>query len=101
MRVVGIRELKSKLSEYLREVRAGEVFLVTDRDRVVAELRPPRADVPPPPDSLGAALDSLAAGGDVQPARADRADWSWAPRGAGLPAGSTETLLAELREERG
>lgn len=101
MRVVGIRELKAKLSEYLREVRAGEVFLVTDRDRVVAELRPPRSELPPPPDAVAAALEALAATGEVQPARAPKAEWSWSPRGAGLPAGTAEALLDELREERG
>lgn len=41
MRAVGIRELKNKLSEYLRIVRAGETVLVTDRGKVVAELVPP------------------------------------------------------------
>ena len=38
---VGVRELKNRLSEYLREVRAGERVLVTDRGEVVAELAPP------------------------------------------------------------
>lgn len=33
--------LKDRLSEYLRIVASGEVVLVTDHDRVVAELVPP------------------------------------------------------------
>ena len=41
MKVVGIRELKNRLSEHLRLVRSGEEILVTDRGEVVAELRPP------------------------------------------------------------
>lgn len=41
MKAVGIRELKNRLSEYLRLVRNGENVLVTDRGEVVAELRPP------------------------------------------------------------
>ena len=41
MKSVGIRDLKNKLSEYVREVRAGEAVLVTDRGEVVAELIPP------------------------------------------------------------
>lgn len=41
MKEVGIRELKNRLSEYVRLVRAGEVVMVTDRGEVVAELRPP------------------------------------------------------------
>ena len=43
MRSVGIKVLKNKLSEYVRAAEAGETVLVTDRDRVVAELVPPRA----------------------------------------------------------
>jgi len=34
--------LKNKLSEYVRLAARGETVLVTDRDRVVAELGPPR-----------------------------------------------------------
>lgn len=41
MRAVGIRELKNRLSHYVRLVEAGESLLVTDRGAVVAELRPP------------------------------------------------------------
>ena len=33
--------LKSRLCEYVRLVASGETVLVTDRDRVVAEIRPP------------------------------------------------------------
>ena len=41
MRAVGIKILKNKLSEYVRLAAAGECVLVTDRDRVVAQLGPP------------------------------------------------------------
>jgi antitoxin (DNA-binding transcriptional repressor) of toxin-antitoxin stability system len=41
MRVVGLRELKNRLSEYIRQVRAGESVFITDRGAVVAEIRPP------------------------------------------------------------
>lgn len=41
MKTVGVRELKNRLSEYLRQVRAGEGVLVTDRGEVVAEIGPP------------------------------------------------------------
>jgi len=41
MKTVGVRELKNRLSEYLRQVRAGESLLVTDRGEVVAELTAP------------------------------------------------------------
>ena len=41
MKSVGIKLLKNKLSEYIRLAAGGETVLVTDRDRVVAELGPP------------------------------------------------------------
>jgi len=41
MKSVGLRELKNRLSEYVRELRSGEGVLVTDRGEVVAELLPP------------------------------------------------------------
>jgi antitoxin (DNA-binding transcriptional repressor) of toxin-antitoxin stability system len=41
MRSVGIKHLKNKLGEYIRLAAEGETVLVTDRDRLVAELGPP------------------------------------------------------------
>lgn len=41
MRAVGLKTLKNKLSEYVRLAAGGETVLVTDRDRVVAEIGPP------------------------------------------------------------
>jgi antitoxin (DNA-binding transcriptional repressor) of toxin-antitoxin stability system len=41
MRSVGLKTLKNKLSEYIRLAAGGETVLVTDRDRVVAEIGPP------------------------------------------------------------
>jgi len=43
MRSVGLKVLKNKLSEYIRLAATGETVLVTDRDRVVAEIVPPQA----------------------------------------------------------
>lgn len=43
MRAVGLKTLKNRLSEYVRLAFSGETILVTDRERVVAELGPPRA----------------------------------------------------------
>jgi antitoxin (DNA-binding transcriptional repressor) of toxin-antitoxin stability system len=42
MRAIGLKALKNKLSEYVRLAASGETVLVTDRDRLVAELGPPR-----------------------------------------------------------
>jgi len=40
MRAVGLKILKNKLSEYVRLAAGGETVLITDRDRVVAEIVP-------------------------------------------------------------
>ena len=42
MKAVGLKVLKNRLSEYVRLASGGETVLITDRDRVVAELVPPR-----------------------------------------------------------
>ena len=42
MRAVGLKVLKNRLSEFVRIAASGETILVTDRERVVAELVPPR-----------------------------------------------------------
>lgn len=41
MQSVGLRDLKNRLSEYVRKARSGEAVLVTDRGEIVAELVPP------------------------------------------------------------
>lgn len=56
MKSVDLRDLKNRLSEYVREVRSGEAVLVTDRGEVVAELIPPgqRGDEIAVPSALAA-----------------------------------------------
>jgi len=41
MKSVGLRELKNRLSEYVRALRSGESVLVMDRGEGAAELLPP------------------------------------------------------------
>lgn len=91
MRAIGIKVLKNKLSEYVRLAASGETVLVTDRDRVVAELGPPRAG----------RAETLV---DAQLAEAVRAGWL-APREtsgepARLPVAPLEELLAGLHDDR-
>lgn len=47
MKTVGIKALNSRLGEYVRMAAAGETILVTDRERVVAEMGPPRETTSP------------------------------------------------------
>jgi antitoxin (DNA-binding transcriptional repressor) of toxin-antitoxin stability system len=94
MRAIGIKELKNRLSEYVRIAAAGERVLVTDRDRVVAEL------VAPQPGTPETASDAMLAD-------AVRAGWLRPPvLAAGTippssPVAPLAELLAELNADRG
>ncbi|HZN92100.1 MAG TPA: type II toxin-antitoxin system prevent-host-death family antitoxin [Myxococcales bacterium] len=43
-KTAGVKELKAKLSQYLRDVKHGETVLVTEHGQVVAKLVPLRAE---------------------------------------------------------
>jgi len=58
--IVGIRELKSGLSEYLRRVREGQSLVITDRGEPVAEITPVKTGT-----ELEAILLKMAAEGRV------------------------------------
>ena len=63
MKTVGVRDLKNRLSAHLRDVRAGESLLVTDRGEVIAELTPPGqglTDTSVPPGLAALARQGLA-----------------------------------------
>jgi len=87
MRTVGLKVLKNRLSEYIRLAQSGEIVLVTDRDRVVAELRPPQGRGP------------LAS--DAMLAEAMRRGWLSAPLmvGEGPPGRSPVAPLGDLLRE--
>jgi prevent-host-death family protein len=44
MRTVGLKTLENKLSEYVRLAASGETVVITNRNRIVAEIVPPRRD---------------------------------------------------------
>lgn len=93
MRAVGLKILKNKLSEYVRLAAGGETILVTDRDRVVAELVPPREDRSPYVSD--AVLAELVRKGWLTPAA--RPGQGPPPR---LPVATFEELMRELDEDR-
>ena len=99
MKVVGIKQLKARLSEYVRLAKAGETVLVTERDEVVAELRPARRQTPVT-GPLDDVLEALAASGEISRAAQPKGDWSWRSRGLGLPPGTAQAVLEELRQDR-
>ncbi len=96
MRAVGIRELKNRLSEYLRAVKRGERVLITDRGQVIAELRQPTADTDsgalPPAlallvrEHVTVGLPNAPEAYPIQPRR--------------VPEGTARSLIDELRGER-
>ncbi len=93
MRSVGLKVLKNKLSEYVRLASGGETVLVTDRDRVVAEIGPPSAGRSP--------LLS-----DAQLAQAVREGWLTPPVLVGgeppprQPVTTFQELMTDLRRDR-
>lgn len=100
MRAVGVREIKNKLSEYLRLVAEGETVLVTDRGRVVAQLAPPPVPAPPPL-SEDEALRRLAAAGKVRLPERKVPSPGEGPV-PGVPSGiDVAAILAEVRSGRG
>jgi antitoxin (DNA-binding transcriptional repressor) of toxin-antitoxin stability system len=95
MVAVGLRELKARLSEYVRKAKGGETVLVTDRGQVVAEIRAPTTQLP---DPVNDTLEELARRGVLRRGRAnspelyERAELS-------LAAGTSSAILRWLRGE--
>ena len=98
-KVVGARELKTRLGRYLRAVREGAIITVTDRGQPIAHLIPLEAEEA----GIEATLDELGALGiltkgtgeplpPVSPAR-ERGD-------AGEPGEPIERTIARGRDER-
>lgn len=99
MRTVGIRELKAQLSRILRDVQGGDVVLVTDRGRVVAELRRPDASqwMATPQERALARLASEG-GGHLRLAERPRAQYQVSP--VSSPSGTARRLIDEERGDR-
>jgi antitoxin (DNA-binding transcriptional repressor) of toxin-antitoxin stability system len=95
MRSIDIKTLENKLSEYIRLASQGETVLVTDRDRVVAEISAPK------PGRTESVTDAVLAD-------AVRKGWLKPPVMRGLPLTRNPvapldevlTALADEREER-
>ena len=94
MRSVGIKALNSRLSAYVRLAASGETILVTDRDRVMAELGPLReARSPILADTFLA--DAVRSGVLTPPALA-----ASGPPPAPAPVATLDEILADLDESR-
>jgi len=90
--------LKARLSEYLRLVKAGETVLVTERDEVVAELRPAYRQSTTP-STLEEGLERLAELGQAVLRSEELKGWQGPEGVVRLRGVSSQALLDELREE--
>jgi antitoxin (DNA-binding transcriptional repressor) of toxin-antitoxin stability system len=93
---VNIRALKGRLSAFLLDIQRGDVILVTDRGRVVAEIRPPTIELSATGTAAGK-LRRLATEGVVKLGLPNRAAAYRRPRSIFRTRSST-TLWAGPRE---
>ena len=92
MRAVALKELEERVGEYVHLAERGETILVTDRDRVLAELIPSQRSVAPfPPQSP---LADAVQKGWIRPAASAIGT---PPR---IPVISLSDLLQELQRDR-
>jgi len=98
VKTINIRALKDRLSAFLRDVQRGDVILVTDRGRVVAEIRPPTVE-PAATSTTARKLRRLATDGVVKLGLPNRAD-AYRKSGISLPDKVVEDALGWTRGER-
>jgi antitoxin (DNA-binding transcriptional repressor) of toxin-antitoxin stability system len=98
MKAVGVKVLKARLSEYLRHVKTGETVLVTERDEVIAELRPAYHQSSMP-STLEEGLERLAECGGAALRSEEIKGWRGPAAVLRLRGISSDDLLDALREE--
>ena len=95
IKTVGVKELKNKLSAYLRDVRQGTRVLVADRDTVIAALQQPG-------DLFEVSIDPTLAAwieqGTVSLPAAPKEPLPASP--VRLPDGTAAAVLDDSRDER-
>ena len=94
MRAVGIKVLNSRLSEYVRLAASGETILITKRDRVVAEIGPPR-ETRSSVLAYGPLAEAVRQGWITPPTRRDSV-----PPSTPEPVMSLRELLSALDDDR-
>ena len=98
MKSVGLRELKNRLSAYVRELCSGETVLVTDRGEVVAELVPPGQSGHSP--EVPSVLVALARNGQLTLGAPNQAEL-YPKLSPLLPEGRAQQLLDQERGSSG
>ena len=90
MQKVGLKTLKNKLSEYVRLAAAGEIVVITDRGRPVAEIVPSRRE----PESV---IERGIREGWIRPASRGP---DWPPPRNPIKGYTLEQLLKDLDQDR-
>jgi prevent-host-death family protein len=93
MRSANIAQLRDRLTQYLREVRAGEEIIVRDRQRPIAKIVPLTID-----DEADDA--ALVAAGLIRKAHQTLAASFWRTRRPSMTARAAAAAVSADREER-
>jgi len=92
-KTISVSELKARLSEQLRRVKAGETVLITERGRPIGMMSPL------PESSLNDGLDDLAEAGLVRLASRSLEPGFWDENRASDPDGLVRRAILDEREE--
>lgn len=99
-KTAGVREFRTKLSEYLREVKRGETVLITDRGQVIAEVTPPGKGTVLELSREDRELRQLLADGLVSHlGTQEEGEWP-EPKDRGVRRGEAQAALEADREDR-
>jgi prevent-host-death family protein len=93
LRSTNIADLRNRLTQYLREVRAGEEIVVRDRQRPIAKIVPFTVDEDAADDA------ALVAGGLMRKGSGTIPASFWRTRRARLPLRTAVAALAADRDE--
>lgn len=96
MKFVGVRELKDKLSSYIRAAQAGERVIVTDHGKPVAELSAPSFGAEP----FSEAQRDLIERGILKPGRKSNSEIDYPKLKPLLTDEAVKQLLDDVRGER-
>ena len=94
MRSANIAELRNRLTQYLREVRAGQEIIVRDRHRAIAKIVPLTVDDESADDA------ALVAAGLMRKAQRPLPASFWRARRGAVTVRAAVAAVSEEREDR-
>jgi prevent-host-death family protein len=95
MKTAGVAELKAKLSDYLKRVKAGEEVIVTERGKAIARVVPFTRSGPTPAEE-----EEMIRSGQLRPAKGKLPPDFWERPRISDPEGLAVKFLIEDREDR-